>query len=122
MTDLAGIRVLVVEDEGAVAFMIEEMLEDLGCVVAASVASIARAEDAVDSHAFDVVVLDVNLAGATTFDLARELDRRRLPYVFSTGYGGAGLPPDIRDRPVLTKPFAASDLQHAIKSALSAAL
>ena len=121
MAELPGVRVLVVEDEGAVAFMIEEMLGDLGCEVAASGASVTRAEEAVRSLAFDAAVLDVNLAGATTFDLARELDRRRLPYVFSTGYGNAALPPDLRDRPVLTKPFAASDLQHAITSALSGA-
>ena len=122
MPDLTGVRVLVVEDEGAVAFMIEEMLEDLGCEVAASVASLARAEDAVRSLAFDAALLDVNLAGATTFDLARELDRRQLPYVFSTGYGNAGLPPDLRDRPVLTKPFAASDLHHALRTAVGGGL
>jgi CheY-like chemotaxis protein len=119
MPDLTGVRVLVVEDEGAVAFMIEEMLEDLGCVVAASVASLPRAEEVVCSLAFDAAVLDVNLAGATTFDLARDLGRRRVPYVFSTGYGSAGLPPDLRDRPVLTKPFGPSELHDAIKSVLS---
>lgn len=121
MADLAGVRVLVVEDEGAVAFMIEEMLEELGCEVVASVASLARAEQAVRSLALDAAVLDVNLAGATTFDLARDLDRRRLPYVFSTGYGGAGLPADLRNRQVLTKPFAPSELRQAMHNALRAA-
>lgn len=119
MPDLAGIRVLVVEDEAAVAFMIEEMLEELGCAVAASVASVARAEQAVRSTSFDVAVLDVNLAGDTTFDLARDLSRRPIPFVFSTGYGTGGLPPDLQNRPVLTKPFTPADLQHAIYGALS---
>ena len=118
MPDLAGVRVLVVEDEGAVALMIEEMLEDLGCTIAASVASLARAQEAVNSVALDVALLDVNLAGETTFALARELGRRTVPFVFSTGYGQAGLPPDLDERAVLTKPFTANDLRQAITNVL----
>jgi len=43
MTSFTGIRVLLVEDEGAIAMLIEEMLEDLGCTVVASVAQLAKA-------------------------------------------------------------------------------
>lgn len=121
MRDFAGVRVLVVEDEGAVAFMIEEMLEDLGCDVVASVASVARAEEAVRAIALDVALLDVNLAGETTFDLARELARRHIPFVFSTGYGRRGLPPDLQNQTVLTKPFAPLDLLQAIEDVLPVA-
>ena len=118
MPDLAGVRVLVVEDEGAVALMIEEMLEELGCTIAASVANLARAQEAVKSLAVDVALLDVNLAGETTFALARELGRRTVPFVFSTGYGQAGLPSDLDQRTVLTKPFTANDLRQAITNVL----
>ena len=31
MTDLSGLKVLVVEDEGSIALLIEDMLIDLGC-------------------------------------------------------------------------------------------
>ena len=31
MAELAGLRVLVVEDQGGVALLIESMLEELGC-------------------------------------------------------------------------------------------
>jgi CheY-like chemotaxis protein len=41
MPELAGTRVLIVEDEGMVAILLEDMLEDLGCVIAASVATVA---------------------------------------------------------------------------------
>jgi CheY-like chemotaxis protein len=100
--------------------MIEEMLEQLGCDVAASVASVARAEQALRLTPFDVALLDVNLAGHTTFDLARDLAVRLVPFVFSTGYGTGGLPADLQDRPVLTKPFAQTDLQQALRDVLSA--
>lgn len=119
VTDFAGVRVLVVEDEGAIAFLIEEILEDLGCEIVASVATIARAEEAVRSGAVEIVILDVNLSGETTFDLARDLCRRRIPFVFSTGYGNRGLAPDLQDQVVVTKPFTPFALQQAIKSVLA---
>lgn len=102
------------------AFMIEEMLEDLGCEVAASVARVSRAEEAVRSTAVDLALLDVNLAGETSFDLARDLICRAIPLVFSTGYGNGGLPADLEGRPVLTKPFTATDLEQAIVKVLPA--
>jgi hypothetical protein len=39
---LAGKRVLLVEDEALVALMLEEMLEELGCVLAGTAASLPR--------------------------------------------------------------------------------
>jgi CheY-like chemotaxis protein len=119
MPDLAGVRVLIVEDEGMVAIMLEEMLEELGCEVAASVATVARAEEAVRSTPVDVALLDVNLAGETTIDFAHRLARHPIPFVFSTGYGIAGVPLDLRDRPVLAKPFPPGDLKRAIEYVLS---
>jgi CheY-like chemotaxis protein len=41
MTEFSGVRVLVVEDEGLVAMMIESTLETLGCEIVSSVARIA---------------------------------------------------------------------------------
>lgn len=120
MPDFAGVRVLIVEDEGAVAFMLEEMLEDLGCDVAASVATVARARDTARSTAIDVALLDVNLGDETTFELARELAGAGTPFVFSTGYGRGGLPPDLVHREVLTKPFTAADLERALAGVLPA--
>lgn len=120
MADLAGVRVLVVEDEGLVALMVEEMLEELGCELAASVGNVLQAEEAVRSGVIDIALLDINLAGETTFGFARELIRRPIPFVFSTGYGNAGLPLDLQDRLVLTKPFTPGDLRRAIEHALTA--
>lgn len=119
MAELAGLRILIVEDEGTVAFLLEEMLEELGCEVAASAARVSRAEEAIRSTAVDLALLDVNLGGETSFDLARDLIRRAIPLVFSTGYGNGGLPPDLQGRPVLTKPFTSADLQQAMAEVLA---
>jgi CheY-like chemotaxis protein len=121
MPELAGARVLIVEDEGMVAILLEDMLEDLGCVVAASVATVARAEEVVRSTPVDVALLDVNLAGETTADFARALTQHPIPIVFSTGYGSNGVPTDLRNWPVLAKPFEPGDLRQAIESVLKVA-
>jgi CheY-like chemotaxis protein len=118
MNELSGLRVLLVEDEGGIALLIEDLLEELGCDVVASVARLARAYEAVQSRLLDLVVLDVNVAGEKSFDFARMLVDRGTPFVFSTGYGSGGLPVDLQNHPVLAKPFSLSDLSRSIAAAL----
>ena len=70
---VAGTRVLVVEDEAMVSMMLEDFLEDLGCVV---VATASRLEEALKKAAelqIDVAVLDVNLAGKLSYPVAELL-------------------------------------------------
>ncbi|HEX8544072.1 MAG TPA: response regulator [Pseudomonas sp.] len=111
MTTFTGIRVLLVEDEGAIAMLIEEMLEDLECTVVASVGQLVKAMQVADVLDVDLAILDVNLAGERVFPVARILRARHIPFLFSTGYGGSGLPEEFADCPVLHKPFAERDLR-----------
>jgi CheY-like chemotaxis protein len=118
---LNGTRVLLVEDEALVAMLLEDMLLDHGCRV---VATGARLDEAL-IHAndltleFDVALLDLNLAGENTFQVAAALAARDIPFAFSTGYGAGGLPPEWRDRPTLQKPFTGEDMARALHLALS---
>lgn len=121
MGEVAGRRVLLVEDEGGVALLLEDMLEELGWEIAASAARIPRALEAVRAQSFDLAILDVNVAGETSFYLARVLLGRGTPLVFSTGYGASGLPADLASCPVLSKPFTLDTLQRKIQEALEAA-
>lgn len=118
MICLDGIRVLVVEDEGTVAMLIEEMLEDLGCVVVESVAQLAKASDVARTIDVDLAMLDVNLAGQLVFPVAEILRHRNIPILFSTGYGVSGLQGEFALLPVLHKPFSQSDLEAKIAVAL----
>src|SRR5690242_5285113 len=87
MPDFAALKALVVEDEGAVALLIEDMLGVLGCEIVASVAQIAPACRLAEASPLDFAVLDVNLDGQPVFAVARILQERRIPFFFSTGYG-----------------------------------
>jgi CheY-like chemotaxis protein len=118
MTPLSGLKALVVEDEAAVALLIEDMLFELGCGLAASVSRLPAARAAAANVACDFAVLDVNLDGQLVFPVAHILAERRIPFVFSTGYGPGFVPAEFSSRPVLSKPFALEDLQRTLLRAI----
>lgn len=117
---VAGLKVLLVEDEAIIAMTAEDMLEDLGCEVAATATSLAEALAAVRAGDFDVALLDINLNGETSLDVAAALRASGKPFVFTTGYGSAGRSEAYRDVPLVTKPYQIADLAEAIGRAVGA--
>jgi DNA-binding response OmpR family regulator len=103
--ELAGKRVLVVEDEVLVAMMVEDVLADAGCIVVGPFARVAEALAAARSMAVDVALLDVNVAGEKVFPVAHVLEERGVPFLFVTGYGPGALPRDRPDWEACAKPF-----------------
>ncbi|WP_371260789.1 response regulator [Bradyrhizobium sp. Cp5.3] len=117
--DLAGQRVLVIEDEALVMMLLEDSLLDAGCEIAGVAARIDDALEKATSFSFDVAVLDVNLNGRQTFDVARRIAERGIPLVFATGYGAASLLANFHNVPILQKPFQQQDLEAALRLAIS---
>jgi CheY-like chemotaxis protein len=102
---MSRLRILVVEDEGLVAMMLEDLLDDLGCEVAYSASTVSQALAWLEGGgAPDAALLDINLGAEPVFPVAEELSRRGVPFAFSTGYGGAP-DPRFRDAPLLGKPI-----------------
>lgn len=116
---LRGRRVLVVEDEAIVALLLEDMLEDIGCALVDSAASIEEALRVAEKTDAEAAILDVNLGGREIFPVAERLQARGIPLIFATGYGAAGLPERWRAMPVLGKPFVLDDLQAALVAAFA---
>jgi len=117
---LTGLKVLVVEDEALVSMLLEDMLADHGCEVAATASRLSQAMELVSDEkvAFDAAILDVNLGGDAIFPVAEVLAARGAPFVFATGYGAGGLPESWRDRPTLQKPFNQRDVGVALTEAV----
>ena len=80
-------------------------------------ARLSAALDAVSREQVDLAILDVNVAGEPIYPVAEALAQRSIPFVFSTGYGSAGIRDTFRDRPVLQKPFAQHDLKQKLLAA-----
>ena len=104
-------RVLVVEDEYLIRMLLEDMLADIGYDVAGAVGTIKEATALATSGDFSAAILDVNLDGQEIYPVAEILTKRKVPFVFVTGYGERSLPEPYRDRPTLPKPFQADQLQ-----------
>jgi CheY-like chemotaxis protein len=113
--------VLVVEDEVMIRMMVTDMLVDLGHSIAAEAGEIDEALRLAESADFDLAILDVNVNGRTIEPVARAVERRKLPLLFSTGYSVDALPESFRGHPSLQKPFRIDTLQSAIDEALKAA-
>jgi len=94
--------------------LVEAMLDDLGCAAVLSAASVREALDLVSRGGFDIALLDVNLAGERVFPVADELRRLSVPFIFASGYGADGLRPDLKDVPIIQKPFQLGDLEAAL--------
>ena len=102
---LTGLRLLVVEDEALVAMALEDMLDDFGCVVVDVAGTLARGVALAAELNIDGAILDINLGGEKVFPVAERLAQRGVPFVFCSGYGLAGLPPDFAKAPTLAKPY-----------------
>ncbi len=120
-SNLAGLRVLVVEDEMMVSMLIEDMLDDLGCKVVGPASRLDEALALAGEAELDCAVLDVNLGGQSIFPLADFLRAKGAPFAFATGYGDAGLRDVDKGSPVLQKPFRETDLARVL-GVLKAAL
>jgi CheY-like chemotaxis protein len=110
----AGQKVLIVEDEAIVSFLIEDMLRDLGFATVWHAASVKAALAILGDRRPDAAVLDVNLAGEMVFPVATSLAAARIPFIFATGYGRKGIPGAWDETPVIQKPFDIDTLGHAL--------
>lgn len=117
---LSGRRVLVVEDEMMVSWMLEDMLAELGCEVVGPAAWVGQALAIVDAETIDLAVLDVNLNGQKSFPVADALVARGVPFVFSTGYNNDGIPDTYKDFPMMQKPYDQGNLSTILESLVTA--
>jgi CheY-like chemotaxis protein len=120
MTELADLRVFVVEDELLVSMLVEDMLADFGCKIVGPASDIEEAILLARDGEIDVAILDVNVGGRRSFPVADILKSRGLPFAFASGYGEAGIIEAYRGAPVLQKPFLQSDLEKALVGLRSA--
>lgn len=114
---LSGLRLLLVEDEAMVAMMVEDMLHDLGCVVVEVAGTVTRGLAAAERE-IDGAVLDVNLGSEAVFPVAEALKARGVPFIFSTGYGTAGIEANYAGVPILAKPYELRTLREQLLRAL----
>jgi chemotaxis family two-component system sensor kinase Cph1 len=102
---LKGLRVLVVEDHPALAKSLHWALESFGCRVVGPAQDEPTAQRLVEREEIDAAILDIDLHGTTSADLALRLRSVSTPFVFITGGDEAELlPVELRAACCLRKP------------------
>lgn len=117
---LTGRHVLVVEDEMVVAWLLGDMLTNLGCEVVGPAVRVEQALAMIETKtAFDMAVLDINLNDQKSYPVADALVARGIPFVFATGYNKDSLPEAYQSLPILQKPYGQEQLADALVKLLT---
>lgn len=108
---LAGLSVLIVEDEFYLAADLAAALAGAGARV---VGPFGRVEDAIRlldaGEPVDLAVLDIGLFADRVFPVAEMLRARGAPFVFATGYDQEVIPERFEDAKRLEKPVSSAAL------------
>jgi len=107
---LEGRRILIVEDEYFQAREIALALTKAGANVIGPTARADEVPDLVASNEIDAAMLDINLGEGASFEVARSIRDRRIPFLFVTGYDVSIIPDDLAGLPRLEKPVDQQNL------------
>lgn len=111
---LPPLRVLVVEDEPLVAMELMTEIEEGGAIAIGPATSCEQALAMIRGKGADLALLDGNLNGEKIDAVADLLAVRDIPFAFVSGYDRDHLPQAHSRRPMLGKPFVASDVRQMI--------
>ncbi len=109
--------ILLIEDDPAISMIVEEMMIDMGVSSVTIAGRLQAALEAARGGVFHCAIIDLKLHGQETFEVARILDERGIPFAFFTGYTPDSLG-QYADLPVLPKPFGEADLKVIIENLL----
>ncbi len=126
---LAGLHILLVEEDYLVATEVARWLRAAGADVMGPVARIEQACGLVDRRRPDAAVLqigragglEIGLGGDTVFALADRLDVLGVPYLLATGDRRLDRLPGYSGKPRIEKPLQEPDLVTGLKRLLDGA-
>lgn len=111
--------VLVVEDNMMIAIEMESTLKTLGFEKVDSSPTVSQALELLSQNQYQICFLDINLKKETSFKVAYELIKRKLPFVFTTGYdSNYSIPEDLKSAFRLKKPVNEVQLSKALQQIL----
>lgn len=94
-----------------IAELLEECLTSHGCQVVGPTGTVEAALELVRTETPNAAVLDVNLGHELVYPVAEELEARKIPFAFTTGYGEQGVLERWRSKPRLAKPYNDSQFE-----------
>lgn len=118
MNALRGIRVLIVEDEVLISMLLEQMLEEAGAEIVATLRNVRQAIHAARTLEYDIAIVDLKLSEEDASPVAEAVAARNKPLVIATGASLSDFA-NLPEHCVLAKPYTADDLFDACERALT---
>ncbi|HJU06786.1 MAG TPA: HWE histidine kinase domain-containing protein [Nitrospiraceae bacterium] len=116
---IRGKRIIILEDELLIAWELRRIIEESGGEVVGTAASVAGALELVNSTPADAALLDANLKGGKSDEIALALSKRNVPFAFVTGYGREALPQRFSNSKLVPKPFTSAEVISALSEIAS---
>jgi DNA-binding response OmpR family regulator len=110
MDALKGRRILILEEQPSIAMRLVAILQEAGCRISGPAEDVCEALNLIGRDTIDAAILDVKIAGNSTLPVARELARRSIPYVFTSGNKSRRLDQRCAPAKVITKPYSAEHI------------
>lgn len=111
--------VLVLEDDGLLSLMLEDLVRDEGAVEVHACHDLRTALEVARTTDLDCAILDVSLHEGANYDVADVLAARGVRFLFSTGLNANDIVARHRQRPILFKPYSDADFKAALGAALA---
>lgn len=116
---LTGQRVLVLEDDYYLASDTANAVRDAGGTVVGPFSNERSALEEIASGRPTAALLDVNLGAGPSYEAARVLVRRGIPFIFLTGYDDDVIPTEFANVQRLRKPVESARMLSCLGSVLN---
>lgn len=113
------LNIMIVEDDSLIATYLASLLEELGHTVVASAARVEKALVLAKTGDIDLAILDVSVAGVSSFPVADIFRARGIPFFFTCTEKILGRNDLYRDELILKKPYFLNDLVNIIAHVFS---
>lgn len=119
MAAFDGLSVLLLEDEYLIAMDAEQTLMSFGVARVSVVNTLEEAAKAAADEPIDVAILDININGRSSFEVAQLLRAKGTPIVFASGYGSRQRNAAVAEDAIyLNKPYTKEALRESLVAAL----
>ena len=109
-------KIMLVEDSPLVLMTLVDLFEDMDWAIDGPATRLTDALALAETTDADIVLLDVNLDGEFSWEVADRLKARGIQVVFATGYDSASLLPQrLTGMPVVSKPFTIDALEAMLR-------
>ena len=116
-----GPHLLIVDDDALAATLLQEFALAQGFGKADAAGGAKEALDILGAARPDAMILDINLHGKKSYEVAARAAKLGIPFVFLSGYGRNDIPLEYLKVPVLEKPYRMEEVRGILSGQLATA-